>query len=256
MRFLQTFFKKLQARNTDESPNEKKIDPVIVPQSIVVLPFKKTDRDDDENYLLRGITEDLINSLSTIPNLEIIARNSVLAVKKEEDIHEIIQKVSIKKALDGIVFFDQDALRLNIELKNINTNSIIWEKEYSSTPDQFFSMVENIVIDIVRQLNLGDIKINLNQVLSHATNSFELYNLYLKGRYFFNLREKYLYSGIEVFEKVIQLNPEFAPAYAGLSQCYVLLGFYNYESPEVIYPKAKNAALQSISLNSRASDQV
>jgi len=76
-----------------------------------------------------------------------------------------------------------------------------------------------------------------------------LYDHYLKGRYFYNKREENLILGAEQFEMIIDENPGFAPAYAGLAQCYTLMGFYKFESPESIYPKAKRAAEQAIRIN-------
>lgn len=214
--------------------------------TLAILPFKNLSNDTLFDYFTDGIAEELINSLSALPELTIISRNSSKGFNKVQDLQEIVQNVTLGMVIQGNIMRSGDQMNLEVELVNYKDHQIIWSNNYATSVDETEDVIDNIIQQL---LDLFDIPQPKQHSVKHYASNFEAYDLYLNGRYNFNHREEGLSIGADLFQQSINIDPTFAQSYAGLSQCYNLLGFYEIKSPLLVYPSAKEAALKALQLD-------
>ncbi len=224
--------------------------------SIAVLPFEDLSPQKDEDYLCDGIVEELINRLNKIENLWIPARTSSFSFKgKGLNIQEIGNKLNVDNVLEGSLRKSGTKLRITVRLVDVADNRPIWYESYNRDEGDVFDLQDEISLAIIENLKiklLGEEKAGL---VKRYTQNLEAYDLYLKGRYFWNKRtEESLMKGIEYFEQAIEEDPNYALAYAGLADSYNILGFYSALPPKEAYQKAKAAALKALELDDALSE--
>ena len=216
--------------------------------SIAVLPFANNSDDPNAEYLSDGISESLINSLSQLPGLKVIARSSTFKYKgKDVDPREVANALGVEAVLTGRVLQRGDGLIINVELVNANDKTQMWGEQYDRKMSDLLVIQREIAHEIVEKLKLkvsGEEK----EPAKHYTESNEAYQLYLKGRFYWNKRTaEALKKSIEYFNQAIDKDPRFALAYAGLADSYVVPA--NRLSPREAMPKAKAAALRALELD-------
>lgn len=221
-------------------------------RSIAVLPFKNQTGQAENDYLSDGITESLIGSLSQISNLKVIARGSVLSLKeKEVDPVEVGRRLNVAAVMIGSIRSNGDTVRISTRLTSAQDGSVIWasETENRSLKDVF------VLQDEVTRNTLAALRIKLTSeserhLAKRPTNNAEAYQLYLKGRYHW---EKYIpkdiEKSIEYFQQAIILDPNFALAFAGLSDAYFALSGVGAAAPHDVMPKAKAAAARAMEID-------
>ncbi len=219
--------------------------------SIAVLPFDNQNHDPDTEYLSDGLTESIINSLTQLPNLKVIARSSVFHYKgKETDPMAVGKELGVRAVLTGRIMQRGDSLKISVELVDVRDNKQLWGEQYERKVSDLLSVQREIAKEISSNLRLKLSGAEQTRVTKHYTENAEAYQLYLKGRYFWNKRTgEALKKSIEYFNQAIEKDPSYALAYAGLADAYVLLSPYSAGSPQESYPKAKAAAKRSLELD-------
>jgi serine/threonine-protein kinase len=220
-------------------------------ESIAVMPFVNESGDKEVEYLSDGMTETLINSLSGIPDLKVKARSSVFRYKgKDFDAKKIASELGVQAILTGRVIQRGESLTLNLELIDPKSESTIWGNRYERNSSQLVALQKQITTDVL--LNLKS-KLSGKDGLKVATNlteNSEAYNLYLRGRYYWEKRTgKDLEKSLEYFDQAIAIDPNYALAYTGLAESYGLLTIYGVSTPRETMPKAREAARKALALD-------
>jgi len=212
--------------------------------SLAVLPFKNASGDPEHEYLSDGITGSLINSLATVPKLRVLAQSTVSRFKtKELDPQAVGRELSVRAVLIGRIVQSGGSLRIGTELVDVATGSQLWGAQYDRKPGDIFAVQDEISSEISEKLRLQLTRAEKKQLTKRHTQNDEAYHLYLKGRHHWNRwTEDGFYKAIEHFQLAVENDPAYALAYAGLADCYVLLGWNSYLPPKAAFPKAKAAA--------------
>jgi TolB-like protein/Tfp pilus assembly protein PilF len=216
-----------------------------------VLPFATLSADPEQDYFCDGMAEEIINALTQIEDLRVVARTSSFAFKgKHEDIREIGRKLNVETVLEGSVRKAGNRLRITAQLVKVDDGYHLWSERYDREMEDVFAIQDEISLAIVEKLKIKLLGGQKTKLVKRQTEDFEAYNLYLKGRYFWNKRtEKGLMKGIEYFRKAIKLDPEYAVAHTGLADSYNLLSAYSIASPGECIPKAKAAAMKAMEID-------
>ena len=229
-----------------ERNNEVAID------SIAVLPFVNQNNDPNEEWLSDGVTESIINSLTQLPNLKVIARSSVFRYKgKAADPFDAGKELGVRAVLTGRVMQRGDNLLVSAELVDVRDNKQLWGEHYNRKLVDIFVIQEEIAKQISENLRLHLAGENEKLLTKRYTQNTEAYQLYLKGRYFINKRtEEDLKKAIDYFQQAIAKDPNDALAYAGLSDSHAALAFpLGAIAPREAMPKAKEAAMRALAID-------
>jgi len=218
--------------------------------SIAVLPFANAGKDPEMEYLSDGITESLINSLSQLPHLRVMSRHSVFHYKgKEVDAREAGAALGVKAILTGRVMERGDALSISAELVDVRDNSHLWGGQYGGRTSDILSVQEKIARQISDNLRVTLTGEEKSRLAKRPTESNEAYQLYLKGRFFWNQRGKGLLKAAEYFEQALKRDPGYAQAYAGSADTWSLLAFYGFMPARESFPKARAAAERALEID-------
>jgi len=222
-------------------------DPTI--NSLAVLPF--TNSDPNNEYLSDGITESLIDSLSRVPNLKVKSSSTVFHYKgRETDLKRIGRELGVHALLSGTVSQTGDDLSVSVELIDVRDDSHIWGERYGRKVSEVVALPQQISRDVSQRLRSRADNMDHAQMTRNYSPDSEAYRLYLQGRYNWNKRTvEGLQSGIDYFGKAIQRDQDYALAYAGLADCYLLLNVYNVTSADDSFPKAEAASRKALSIN-------
>jgi TolB-like protein/Tfp pilus assembly protein PilF len=217
-------------------------------QSIAVMPFINESGNADVEYLSDGMTEALIGSLSH-PNLNVKARSSVFHYKgKETNPQTLAKELNVQAILNGRVVQRGDDLVLYLELVDANTGNRIWGDQYNRKLINLVTLQTEIARDVSQKLKTRLSDASEQLLAKNSTPDTEAYKLYLQGRFYWNKRTvKDLQKSIQYFNQAIAIDPNYALAYAGLSNAYSNLAEQEGIPPET-FIKAKEAALKAISL--------
>jgi TolB-like protein/Tfp pilus assembly protein PilF len=212
-----------------------------------VLPFVNISNDPENEYFCDGLAEALLNALSKIEALRVAARTSACSFKgKEADIREIGQRLNVSAVLEGSVRKADNRLRIAAQLVNVADGYHLWSQRYDRELQDIFDIQDEISVAIVEALKVKLLGEEKAAVLRRYTENTE--GLYLQGRYCWNKRtEAALQKGAAYFQQAIQLDPNFALAWAGLADSE-LLGASS-ASPREAMPKAKAAVIKALELD-------
>ena len=193
-----------------------------VPVSVAVLPFRNVSPDPENEYFSDGITEELIDALAQVPGLRVAARTSSFLFKeRREDIRAIAERLGVSTVLEGSVRKAGDRVRISAQLINAADGYHLWSESHDQNMSDVFAVQEEIARAIVRQLR---VKLGLGgeTIVKRHKGDPEAYNLYLKGRYFWNRREaESSRKALDYFQEAIARDPKYALAYAGLADSYL-----------------------------------
>jgi serine/threonine-protein kinase len=220
----------------------------IAIRSLAVLPFDNASRDANNEYLSDGITESLINALSQIPELSVVSRTSVFRYKgKDTQPMTIAKDLKVQAILTGRIVKPGDELIISTELIDGRDNRHLWGEQYRTKMSDLAAVQATISRQISEQLRLqlsGETRRNVSK---HYTENSEAYRLYLQGRYELNKRTGESFDrAITNFTAAIARDPNYALAYAGLADCYILQSIYNESPPSTALPRARAAADRAI----------
>jgi TolB-like protein/Tfp pilus assembly protein PilF len=218
--------------------------------SLAVLPLTNASANPETEYLSDGITESIINSLSKIPQLRVMARSTVFRYKGTEvDPREVGQHLGVRAVLAGRVLQISDSLIVRTELVDVANGWQLWGEQYHRKLADILALQEDIAQEISEKLKIKLTGEEKKRLSKRYTEDSEAYRLYLRGRYYWNKYTKEgLTKAVEFFNQAIELDPNYALAYAGLADtCYRLSSAY--VPPKEAMPKARSAALKSVEID-------
>jgi serine/threonine protein kinase/TolB-like protein/Tfp pilus assembly protein PilF len=219
--------------------------------SMVVLPFVNAGGDPNAEYLSDGITESLINSLSQLPHLKVMSRDSAFMFKgKDTDAQIVGRQLGVRAVFKGRVMQRGDSLDISAELIDARDDSHIWGQQYSRKAADIFALQGELAKDMTLMLRMRLTGEDEKRMAKSYTANPEAYEDYLKGRYWWNkTTEEGMHAGIEYFQQAIEKDPSYALAYAGLADSYNFLALFGFVPPKEGYPKAKEAALKALEID-------
>jgi TolB-like protein/Tfp pilus assembly protein PilF len=219
--------------------------------SLAVLPFANASADTNAEYLSDGITESIINCLSQLPRLRVMARSAVFRYKgREVDPQEVGREMNVRAVLTGRVLHLGNKLIIRTELIDVSEGQQLWGEQYDREPLNIISVQEEIAREISEKLKLRLTGSQKQLLMKRYTDDTEAYHAYLKGRYYWNQRTAQGFArGIEYFRQAIKMDANFALAYAGLADCYSLLNSYGVLPPRESAPLIKAATMQALQID-------
>lgn len=219
--------------------------------TIAVLPFADHSPERDQEYFCDGMTEEIINALTKLPMLRVVAWTSSRRLKGHTaDIAEIGQQLNVGTVVTGSLRKSGERLRITTQLIDAGEGCYLWSESYDRELKDVFAIQEEIARAIVATLRIQIADEGKKRLVKRYTDNLEAYNLYLQGRYFWNQRsETGLKKGIGYFEQAIAKDPSYALAYAGLSDSYSLLGNYGVLPSKKVKASASAAALKAVEID-------
>ncbi|MCA1816102.1 MAG: tetratricopeptide repeat protein, partial [Acidobacteria bacterium] len=219
--------------------------------SIAVLPLANATNDASADWLADGITESVIYKLSQVPDLKVIARSSVFRYKgREVDPAQAAKELGVRAILAGRFVEHGDDLTVSVELVDAREGKVLWGERYERKVADANVVQQEIVRAVSDHLRPKMSGGERAQVEKTGTANPEAYQLYLKGRFYWNKRtEEDLKKGIDFFQQATALDPDYALAYAGLADAYEVLPSYSNLPPEETYFKSEAAARKAIELD-------
>ncbi len=225
--------------------------------TLAVLPFENLTGDAGQDYFSDGLTEEMIAQLGRLdPNrIDVIARTSVMHYKNMHvQLPQIAQDLRVQYVLEGSVRRDSDRVRINAELIQVKDQVPLWSRQYDRELSNLLALQGEIAHEVGGeiQLALGDGRNAKNgrALSAPPTTSYAAYDLYLKGRYFWNKRNAQSFrQAADYFQLAIDKDPNYAPAYAGLADTFALMSSYGYAPPAEFIPKARAAALKALQID-------
>jgi serine/threonine-protein kinase len=244
------FVGRLSAPNSSASPA------VLLEKSIAVLPFENQNRDPDTDYLCDGIPESIINSLSELPRLKVMSRNSVFHYKgKEPDAQTVGKELKVQTLLTGRVRQRGDSLTIGVELINAQDNSQLWGQQYSRKLADVFAVQEEIAKEVSDKLRLKLTGTEKEQLAKRPTENLKAFQYYMQGRTAAQRRTNAdLLASVSYYEKALQEDGKYALAYAGLADAYANLGYYGSIAPIEGRRKAEEAARKALELDDKLAE--
>ena len=238
-------------QNTQELIRDLKKPPKIAfpktKKSIAVLPFTNMSADPEQEYFCDGMAEELINALTKIKDLHVVARTSSFAFKGEKvDIREVGEKLNVNTLLEGSVRKAGNRVRITAQLISMEDGYHIWSERYDRDLEDVFAIQDEITENIVDKLKAA-LDISELSKQERCSINLEAYDMYLRGRYYLN---KFIIDkAIAYYKQAIKKDPDYAPAYAALAEAFVLLstGFDILPSKDAM-PKAREAALKALQI--------
>jgi len=225
-------------------------------QSIAVLPFVNVSGAPQEEYLSDGISEELINALSKLPQLQVVARPSSFAFKgKNEDVRQIGQALQVTTVLGGSVRRAANRLRVTAQLTDARNGYNLWSETYDREMGDVFTVEDEISRAIMRALQVHLVSGDSLTLSRRPTRDVEAYELYLKGRYFYNEGGfAPVQQALAYFQQALAHDSKYALAYAGLADAYQSLTASTYLGPREGMPKARAAVLKALALEPTLAD--
>ena len=219
-------------------------------KSIAVLPFDNLSRDPDNAFFAEGVQDEILTRLAKVADLKVIARTSTQKFKSSpENLPDIAKQLGALNILEGSVQKAKDQVRVNVQLINAMTNAHLWAEIYDRKLTDIFAVESDIAKTIADTLQ-AKLTGNERSAMSHApTEDPVAHELYLRGRHFWGLRGDNLLRAIEFYNEAIARDPNYALAYAGLGETYILLPYYLGVDPKDARPKARAATLKALELN-------
>jgi len=239
-------------QTTEQSLPNKDFQKKVLEKSIAVLPFVNMSADPENEYFSDGISEEILNALTRVEGLQVIARTSSFSFKgKHEDIRQIGTKLGVSHILEGSVRKSGKKIRITAQLINTSDGYHIWSEVYDSDLEDIFEVQDEISLKILNRLKENFAATKKNEPLIKApTENLDAYNFYLKGNYHWNKSNpEDITKAIKNFEEAIGIDPQFAPPYCALSYCYSFMGSAGLIPPTEAYPKAKDYSLKAIELD-------
>jgi len=225
-------------------------------QSLVVLPFVNSTADPNTDYLSDGITESVINSLSRLPQLRVMARWTSFRFKgREVDPQAIGRKLGVDAVLSGSAVQRGDALVIQVELVRAADGTQLWGDHYNGPLAEVFAMQEDIAKAIADKLRFKLTDEQQRRVSRRETGNEEAYRAYLRALSSWNKRTKQgIKTAIEQFQTAIEIDPTYASAHAGLANAYAVLPIYDRLASDIGYARAEAAAETALKIDPTLSD--
>jgi adenylate cyclase len=218
--------------------------------SLAVLPLANASADPNMEYLSDGITESIINTLSQLPQLKVMARATVFRYKgREVEIEEVKRDLNVRAVMTGRVLQFGDNLIIKTELVDTADGSQLWGEQYKRQAADIFEIQEEISKEISEKLRIKLTGEERKLLVKRYTDNTEAYRLYLKGRFCLSkMTKEALNNAIKHFQQAIDIDSDYALAYAGLADAYYALSS-NHLPPNEAMPKARGAAERALQID-------
>jgi TolB-like protein/Tfp pilus assembly protein PilF len=239
-------------RYTAQTPRQSEAaTPSITQKSIAVLPFDNLSRDPDNAYFAEGVQDEILTRLAKVADLKVISRTSTQHFKSApENLPQIAKQLGVAHILEGSVQKASDQVRVNVQLINAMTDAHLWADTYDRKLTDIFAVESEIAKTIAETLQARLTGSEKSSIAKAPTANPEAYELYLKGRFFWNKRTgDDLRKSIEYLKQAIAKDPGYALAYAALADSYGLLRFYGGASPAESVVPAEAAAKKALELD-------
>jgi serine/threonine protein kinase len=225
-------------------------------KSIAVLPFKDLSPQRDQDYFCDGLAEELINALTQVKDLRVAARTSSFSFKgKDVDIREIGKKLNVGTMLEGSVQKAGNRLRITAQLINIAGGYHLWSQRFDRDMEDIFAIQDEISMAIVDKLRIEILESEKEKIIKRHTQDKEAYNLYLKGRFFWNRRhEGDMLRAIQLYQQALAKDPHYALPYVGIADVFNVFGLWSFIPPKEAYSKAKAALLKALEIDDTLGD--
>src|SRR5213596_3111181 len=221
-------------------------------KSIAVLPFDNLSRDPDNAFFAEGVQDEILTRLAKVADLKVIARTSTQKFKSAPtDLREVAKQLDVTNILEGSVQKVNDQVRVNVQLINAMTNAHLWAEIYDRKLSDIFAVQSDIAKTVADTLQAKLTGSEKQLMEAQPTNDTAAYELYHKGRSLWEKRSgDNIPKAIAFYEQAIARDPNYALAYAGLSDAFILAPFYTGADRFDAYLKAKDAALKALRLDS------
>jgi len=216
-------------------------------RSVAVLPFVNMSSDPEQEYFSDGLSEELLNLLAQVPDLTVASRTSAFSFKgKDVTIAEVANTLGVTHVLEGSVRKSGDQVRITAQLIDAKRDVHLWSDTWDRTLDNVFAIQDEIASSVVESLKVT----LLGQAPESVATDPEAYTLYLQGRHLERQgsRESML-KAIELFEQALEIDPDYAPAWNGLSTTYTNLAGSRAIPPDQGYTKARQTAERALALD-------
>ena len=219
-----------------------------------MLPFADMSAGKDQEYFADGLSEELLNLLAKLPELRVIGRTSSFQFKgRNEDLRVIGEKLNVAHILEGSVRKSGEKVRITAQLIRAADGSHLWSETYDRTLDDIFVVQDDIAGEVVKALKLT--LLGTTSVTRSRPVDSEAYNLALQGRFFLDRRGREdLERSVDYFRRSRERDPDYAPAWAGLSQAYARQADNGYVPAADGYRQAREAAEKALALDPQLAD--
>jgi len=220
-------------------------------KSIAVLPFENLSEEKSSAYFADGIQDEILTRLSKIADLKVISRTSTQRYKHtSQNSSQIAHQLGVAHLLEGSVQKENDQVRVNVQLITAANDTHLWAETYDRKLTDIFAVESDIATTIAKTLQARLTGAEKAAIAKRPTANREVYELCLKGRFFWNKRTATdLRKAIDYFNQALNKDPSYAPAYAGLTDAYLILSQYGAASPADSFPQAIAAAKKAIELD-------
>jgi serine/threonine-protein kinase len=224
--------------------------------SIAVLPFTNISAEAENEYFCDGLAEELLNALAKIDDLKVAARTSAFSFKnKNTEVSQIGKTLNVSTILEGSVRKSGNRIRISLQLINVADGYHLWSERYDREMKEIFDVQDEITLAVVDALKVKLFGEEKAAILKRYTDSPEAYELYLKGLYHcYKWTDEGFRKSIEYFEKALEEDPKFAPAYAKIADYYHFTSHIGLFSPHEIHPKWKAAAQRALEIDEGLAD--
>lgn len=227
--------------------------PIVAPTedlpSIAVLPFRDMSPEHNQGYFCEGIAEEITNAIMQLPGLRVASRSSSFQFVEAYDVREVGRRLNVTSVLEGSVRRALQKLRVTAQLTNTSNGYQLWSQRYDGTAADIFEIQDEISMGIVK--NLDSALVGDRRPFKRHTDNVEAHNLYLKGRYYWNHRvPDAIRKSMQTYKQALEIDPNYALAYCGLADCYLVPGYYGNQAPRQVMPLAKAAAEKALSIDS------
>ena len=225
-------------------------------KSIALLPFENLSRVPDNAYFVQGVEEEILGRLGKIADLKVISRTSTQRFKSApENLSEIGKQLGVANILEGSVQKEGDRVRVRVQLINAANGAHLWADSYDYKSTDMFRVESEVAQAIAQKLQARLTGSEAQAIAVRPTENSAAHQAYLKGRYFWNkTTADDLRKAIDYFTQSTAADPNYAPAYAGLADAYLMLPFITAGTPKDCYPKAKEAARKALALDDRLAE--
>ena len=225
-------------------------------RSLAVLPFKPIGVGDEDEYLGLGMADALITKLSSIREINTRPTSAVRKYNaKDQDPVTAGRELGVEAVIDGSVQRLGEQVRVTVQLVSVRDGVPVWAEKFDEPYTNIFAVQDRISEQVAQALRVSVSSAEKELLTKHYTENSEAYQLYLKGRYFWNKRTgDGLKKGISYFNEAVEKDPSYALAYAGLADSYSLLSDYNELPPKQAYPQARKAVMRALELDEQLAE--
>jgi adenylate cyclase len=226
-----------------------------IEKSVAVLPFVSCSPNHEDTHLGEGITDELVTALSQVKGLRVPAFAAPTAAEpKRRDIRKIGRQLGVNTIVEGTIRRSGEKLRVTARLLNVSDGTYLWCKSFHRKFTDVFAIQDQISRSIVQALRVRLGRLSERTFVKPSTSSSEAYELYLRGRHYWNLRGEHLKKSLHYFELAALEDPGYALACAAVADAYLLLGYYGYLPSTESFPRAKAAALKALAIDSNSAE--